>query len=227
MDSASSTPARDPHASPTEASREPQGFDTTLPPEAEAELQALIAAQEARRDEEAATARATHTLWLSHHWPDEYERCAVIGRRHVCRRCLVLYPLAIAAMIASLAGFQPWPERLDAWFIWLLCIPATLDFLAEKLRDVPYDPRRQVVVTALTAVALGRGLAHELDDRWSWLFWGPVLVYGGIWFAAAVVKMQRTMFAEALEQSISQREAEHGAELGDAPGTPAGQDRDL
>ena len=176
-----------------------------LPPEAEAELQALMAQQRTRREAEDQARAARKNLWLTHHWPGEYERCAVVGRRHVCRRCLVLYPIALAVAIASLGGLPPWPERLDVWFIWLLCVPATLDFLAEKLLTVPYSPRRQVVVTALVAVAFGRGLAHEIDDRWSGLFWGPVLVFGGIWFAAALFRAQRTTFEQALEASL-----EHG-----------------
>lgn len=174
---------------------------TELPPEAEAQLRALIAEQNARRAEEDRAARERRRLWLTHHWASEYDRCAVVGGRHVCRRCLTLYPIAIAVLIASLAGLPPWPERLDVWFIWLLCIPATADFLAEKLLGVAYSPRRQIAVTALVAVALGRGLAHEVDDRWSWLFWGPVLVFGGLWFVAAVVHAQRAMFQDALERS--------------------------
>ena len=69
--------------------------------------------------------RASRSIWLAHHWPDEYDRCVVLGGRHVCRRCLVLYPLALAVAIASLAGMPPWPEALDLWLIWGLCIPAS------------------------------------------------------------------------------------------------------
>ena len=58
--------------------------------------------------------------------------------------------------------------------------------MAEKLPGTPYSARRQIVVTALVALAIGRGLAYEIDDRWSWNFWGPVLVFGSTWFAAAV-----------------------------------------
>ena len=208
VDSSPSSPARRPDIDGVDPSADAPVFDTALPPEAEAELQALIASQEARRADEAAARRAKRTMWLSHHWPEEYDRCTVVRGRHVCRRCLVLYPIAVAVLIASFAGMQPWPERLDVWFIWLLCIPATLEFLAEKLANVDYNPTRQIVVTALTALALGRGLAYELDDRWSWLFWGPVLVYGGIWFAAAVANMQRKMFEGALAASIAQQAAE-------------------
>lgn len=172
-----------------------------LPPEAEARLAALIADQRERRAGEESARLARRRLWLSHHWPDEYERCSIIGTRHVCRRCLVLYPLAVVTLVCSLAGLQPWPDSLDAWMIWLLCIPATVEFLAEKLLGTPYDARRQVIVTALVAVALGRGLSYEVADRWSWLFWGPVIVFGAIWFAAAMYRAQRTMFEGALAAS--------------------------
>ncbi len=175
-----------------------------LPPEAEARLTALIAEQRARRAGEDDAERARKALWRTHHWPDEYHRCAVVGGRHVCRRCLVLYPIALTVMAVSLAGFQPWPERLDLWFIWLLCVPATLDFLAEKILGTPYSAGRQIVGTAMVALAFGRGLAIEIDDRWSWPFWGPVLAYCSIWFAAALHRAQRTMFEQALEASVAE-----------------------
>ncbi len=182
------------------------GHDTELPAEAEERLQALIAEQQARRAIEDADAKERRSMWRTHHWPDEYDRCAVVRGRHVCRRCLTLYPIAIVVMVLSLVGVPPWPERLDVWFVWGLCIPTTLDFMAEKLAGVPYSPKRQVVVTALVAVALGRGLAHEIDDRWTWIFWGPVLVFGLTWFMAAVTKARNTMFEEALEASLESGE---------------------
>jgi hypothetical protein len=126
-------------------------------------------------------------MWLSHHWPDELDRCVVLGGRHVCRRCLVLYPLALAVAIASLVGLPPWPEALDLWFIWGLCIPATLEFMAEQIRVIDYSARRQTIATLMLAPALGRGMAHELDDSWSWEFWGPVLVFCAAWFIATLV----------------------------------------
>ena len=174
---------------------------TDLPPEAEARLRQLQAVQKIRRDAEARERQSRRALWLSHHWQDEYDRCAVIAGHHVCRRCLVLYPVAIAVLIASYAGVTPWPESLDRWFIWLLCIPATFDFLAEKLAGVPYNAWRQTIVTALVALALGRGLRYEIDDRWSWNFWGPVLVFGTIWFVAAVYLAQQSMMQKALNVS--------------------------
>lgn len=173
-----------------------------LPPEAEERLRQLRAAQAARREQEDAERRARRGLWLSHHWPDEHHRCATVGGRPVCRRCLTLYPIALVTAAAGLAGFVPWPDAADVWLIWLLCVPATLEFLLEKLRGVPYHPARQIAVTALVGVALGRGLALEIDDRWSWSFWGPVIVFGAIWFTAALVEAQRRHFARALETSL-------------------------
>ena len=72
------------------------------------------------------------------------------------------------------------------------------------------------MVTALVALAFGRGLAIEIDDRWSWAFWGPVLVFCSIWFAAALHRAQRTMFEQALEASLAD------GDLAPAPDDPDG-----
>lgn len=189
-----------------------EDFDTALPPEAEARLAALQATQRANRAREAEDRAARRAMWRTHHWPDEHHRCAVVAGRKVCRRCLTLYPVALVVMAASFAGFVPWPARFDTLAIWALCLPATVEFLAEKLGGVAYSSRRQIAVTALVGLALGRGLWYELDDRWSWLFWGPVLVFGGVWFLAALVAYQRQLFRTALAASV---------EFGPGPGAGA------
>lgn len=143
-----------------------------------------IAAREAHR-------RAERFLWHAHHWPDEYERCVMLGDRPVCRRCLILYPLALATAVLSLAGVAPWPTDFDLFFIWGLCLPATVDFVLEQTGVVAYSVRRQVATTVLLAPALGRGFGHELDERWSGAFWGPVLTFCTIWFLAAMVGRSR------------------------------------
>jgi uncharacterized membrane protein len=143
---------------------------------------AALAEIEARHAEE----RAGKQMWLTHHWPDEYERCVVIGGRHVCRRCLVLYSSSFLVAALLLAGVSLWPERLELWLIWGLCIPASIDFVGEQLGLFRYSARRQLAVTLLLGPALGAGFAHELDDSWSWEFWGPVLVFCTLWFFAAL-----------------------------------------
>lgn len=173
-----------------------------LPPEAEARLQRLLEEQRARTRVEDDHRSAKRTLWRTHHWPDEYDRCTTVAGRHVCRRCSVLYPVSLAVLALSFIGLTPWPTSLDLVFLWGLSVPATIDFLGEKLLGWSYSPRRQAVVTALVAVAIGRGFHHELTDRWSAEFWGPVLVFGTIWFLAALNAARARMFAEALERSV-------------------------
>ena len=158
-----------------------------LDPAAQARFDAVVGEIEQRQE----SRRADREMWHAHHWPDEYDRCVVIAGRHVCRRCLTLYPVAIAVAVLSLAGVVLWPHSLDLWFIWGLCLPATADFVLEQLGVIRYSVRRQGVTTALLAPALGRGLGHELAQTWSWEFWGPVLTFCTIWFFAALAGRRR------------------------------------
>lgn len=124
-------------------------------------------------------------MWLSHHWPDEYDRCARVRGRLVCRRCLVLYPVSLVAAL-FLGLVASWPERLDPWFLWLLPLPAVLEFVAEQLRLVQHSPTRLVVVTVPLAVACGRMYVRYLDDQRDGLVWTVgatyLLVCAGAWF---------------------------------------------
>jgi hypothetical protein len=79
-------------------------------------------------------------MWLSHHWPGQYDRCAVVGGLHVCRRCLVLYPLALVSGIVVGIGSW-WPHRLDAWVLWLFPLPGVIEFVLDNLGLVRYSPR--------------------------------------------------------------------------------------
>jgi hypothetical protein len=118
-------------------------------------------------------------LWLSHHWPEDYGRCAVVGGRHVCRRCLVLYPVAIVVMAASLAGARlPGPAEVVAMAV--LPLPALVDFALEHLGRTPPSSRRLVAVTVPLGVGLGIAFGRYLrapGDPW---FWGVVVLYLGL-----------------------------------------------
>jgi hypothetical protein len=133
---------------------------------------------------------AVSPLWLSHHFPEQYDRCVLIGSRHVCRRCLALYPLAFAVMFLSLAGVH-WPGSWDGVLLVVLPLPAVVEFVAEQLGAVRYRPRRQVLVTIPLALALGRGFALYVDDPGSRLFWGIVVAYGGVCSAALALRFRR------------------------------------
>jgi hypothetical protein len=146
-------------------------------------FEARLAEIEARQQ----VADGWRNLWLAHHWPETYrERCVRVGSRWVCRRCATLYPLGLAVALSSALGLAPWPPAIDPWPIWLLSIPATVAYVGEATGRIAYHPRWQVGTTLLAAVAFGRGLGYELIDRWSPEFWGPIAVFGGIWFAATV-----------------------------------------
>lgn len=124
-------------------------------------------------------------MWLAHHWPEDYERCVVLAGRHVCRRCLVLYPLALAVMLLALGGVRP-PGWGEVAVLVLLPVPAVVEFVAEHLGGLRYSPRRQVAVTVPLAVALGTGFARYLERPGDLLFWAVVAGYGGLCLGVAL-----------------------------------------
>lgn len=117
-------------------------------------------------------------VW-SHHWPGQLDRCAWIGGRHVCRRCLVLYPVTLAVLAVSLVGGH-WPTRFDAVVLFVLPLPVVVDFVGEQVGLLRYSARRQVATTVLAAVALGRAFDRYLRHQGDGTFWPMVLVYGGL-----------------------------------------------
>jgi hypothetical protein len=124
-----------------------------------------------------ATPVADTPMWLSHHWPDAYDRCAVVGRRHVCRRCLFMYPIAaVAAVVASVGPW--WPRDLDPVLIPLLPFPAVVEFVLDNLGIVRYSRVRQAVLTSIGALAAGAGYVRYLDRPGDPVVWGTVVVYG-------------------------------------------------
>ena len=129
-------------------------------------------------------------LWLAHHYPEDYDRCVVVGRTHVCRRCLVLYPIAFVVMGLALADVR-WPTSLDAVLLIVLPIPAVVEFVLEHFGVVRYQPVRQMLLTVPLALALGVGFARYLDHQGDLLFWGVVVGYGGICGVAAVIGARR------------------------------------
>ena len=129
-------------------------------------------------------------MYLSHHWPGDYDRCAVVGGLHICRRCLVLYPVALVAGIAVSIGSW-WPSGLDPWVLWLMPLPGVIEFVADNLGLIRYSPRRQVVLSASGAWAAGVGYTRYLDDTTDPLVWTVVLVYGGVCLLAAIAAWRR------------------------------------
>jgi hypothetical protein len=125
-------------------------------------------------------------LWLSHHHPEAYDRCAVVAGRHVCRRCLVLYPLALVAGVAVSAGSW-WNRSLDPWVLWLFPLPGVIEFVLDNLGRIAYSARRQVLLSAAGALAAGVGYVRYLDDRTDPLVWTVVGAYTAVCLAGAVL----------------------------------------
>jgi len=130
-------------------------------------------------------------MWLAHHYREDYGRCVLIGRTHVCRRCLVLYPVAFAVMVLAQAGLR-WPSSLDPLLLVLLPLPAVAEFVLEARGRLAYRPARQAALTLPLAAALGAGFDRYFDRHTDPLFWGVVVVYGGICVSSMFVGAQRS-----------------------------------
>ncbi len=145
-------------------------------------------------------------MWLAHHWPEEYpERCVRLGSRHVCRRCAALYPMGVLVALVSAAGSPPWPESIDPWPIWLLSIPATIAYSGEALGLFAYNAKVQVATMLVAAVAFGRALGYEFEQRWSMEFWGPIVVFGGFWFFITMAGRAREQARAAAARTAATR----------------------
>ena len=129
-------------------------------------------------------------MWLSHHWPSDYDRCIVVQGRRVCRRCAVLYPVSLVAAIV-LGVVASWPERLDPWFLWLLPLPAVVEFIAEQLGWVRHAPTRLVVLTVPLAIACGRLYVRYLDDQTDGLVLAVGATYAGLCLLSVVARSLR------------------------------------
>lgn len=153
----------------------------------EAELERRIAATlEAQQAERRANPVVDTPMWLSHHWPSGYDRCARIGRHHICRRCLILYPTAIVVAFAAGFGLR-WPTSWDPWIYWLLPAPGVIEFCLDTLGVIRHRPWRQAIVSAMLAVAYGNILwrySHHPGDP---LVWTVVLTQTGLCGLAALV----------------------------------------
>jgi hypothetical protein len=130
-------------------------------------------------------------MWIAHHYPEDYDRCILIGRTHVCRRCAVLYPVAFLTFGIALAGARL-PGALSAWVLVLLPLPAVVEFVAEHLGWIGTHPRVQVVVTVPLGIALGIGFDRYVHHPADLVWWAVVVIYAGICFASVLLGARRT-----------------------------------
>jgi uncharacterized membrane protein len=97
-------------------------------------------------------------FWLSHHPPEELDRCYRLGRVHLCARCLGTYPVAFLGIAAQLVLRAPLAHPLDVPLGLALVLPATIDWALGR-----FDPHRfSNPWRTFTGVLLGLGLARSL-----------------------------------------------------------------
>ncbi|HEU5084141.1 MAG TPA: hypothetical protein VFU14_12430 [Acidimicrobiales bacterium] len=111
-------------------------------------------------------------VWLSHHDAREADRCVLVGRTHVCRRCLAMFVGFVPAVVLLLS---PWRDDLQAGDLGLvlaLTIAAGLEFAQVARGRMPYSARRVLGLSpfvgmvlawlGVTGVRDGFGPAHFL-----------------------------------------------------------------
>lgn len=154
-----------------------------------AALDARIAQWQAERAALPVETRAP--LWLTHHQPQQHDRCWRAGPYLVCRRCTLLWPLAFVVMVVAGLGSW-WPRGADPVLLVLLPLPGVVEFTLEHFGVLRYSSKRQLLLTVPVAVGVGRLLARYLDDQGDALFWIVVWGYAVVMFAAAVVGHRRS-----------------------------------
>ena len=131
-------------------------------------------------------------LWLSHDWPGDYDRCVRIGRHHVCRRCSVLYPVAVVtAALAYTTSTTP------AWPVVVLPAPAVAEFVAEHLGLVRHRPLRLVALSTVAAIGLGVGFARYFSSYADPVFWLSVIGWCAVGVVGAFIGARRTRSADS------------------------------
>jgi uncharacterized membrane protein len=93
---------------------------------------------------------------LAHHHPEDYRRCFAIRGRHVCARCISLYPVLVTVLASQIAfkaaSTRPW----ELWVVVGLTLPAFVDWARGR-----FDPRTgsnwvRMTTGVLIGVALSR-----------------------------------------------------------------------
>lgn len=130
-------------------------------------------------------------IWLAHHWPDQYDRCVVVAGRHVCRRCLVMYPVAFVVAALSVGGLQlasPWSQLA----LVVLPLPALVEFVGEHRRAWGHRPGRQAAFAGLQGLGMGVGFGRYLEDPADPWFWAVGITYSAVALVAALTAPRPT-----------------------------------
>lgn len=142
----------------------------------------------------------TATFLLAHHHPGQHDRCVRVGGVPVCRRCIVLYPVALIAALVVVLLDASTSATWSTVAITLLPLPAVLEFVAEHLGLVAYRAARQVTATLPAAIGLGIGFAAQAREPGHRVFWITVLAYSALCTIALAVHHRRRTVEHALAE---------------------------
>lgn len=140
--------------------------------------------------------RVLSWLPLSHHRPEDHDRCLLLavggGRRiAICARCSTLYPLLVATLVlqiaADLGAAAHW---IDTLLTLGLAAPALFDWGLSRLRARGRNAWR-LLSGALLGVALGRGLYLYFRDPLAEIFWTQIAVLLIGAFSFEIVRLLR------------------------------------
>ncbi len=116
------------------------------------------------------------SILLSHHSPEEQHRCIQVAGLSLCRRCTVLWPATVVVLLLQVTSHR-FSARMEPLLV-VLALPATLDFVLERLNIIRYHPVRVVIGSLLLALPLGRGFMRYLLQPMDPWFWGLVGLCG-------------------------------------------------
>jgi uncharacterized membrane protein len=102
-------------------------------------------------------------FWLSHHPPDELDRCYRFGSAHVCARCLGTYPVMFAAIAVQLALGAPLDHPADLPGCVGLVLPATADWAWGRFEPHRFSNLWRTGTGILLGLGLGRSLFIHLQ----------------------------------------------------------------
>lgn len=105
-------------------------------------------------------------FWLSHHGPDELNRCYRFGSVHVCARCLGTYPVLLALIALQAKLRAPVEHPLDLPICVGLLLPATFDWAYGRFRPGRFPNAWRTFTGVLLGIALGRSLFIHFLRPW-------------------------------------------------------------
>ena len=97
-------------------------------------------------------------FWLSHHHPDELNRCFRVSGLHVCARCLGTYPVLFAALLLQFLLRAPLEHPLELPVVLALTAPALADWAHGRFRPQGGSNALRTATGVLLGLALSRTL---------------------------------------------------------------------